>query len=86
MNNKSFENIFFSAEDATPNLNDLQNYLMGDTKEDSDKYINFTSKLLKIALSDPGVPNPKEVSNLNWLFKSLKRNCLSNDLNLFAGR
>lgn len=48
------------SEDATPSLNDLQNYLMGNTKDDLDKYLNFTSKLLKIALSDPGVPNPKE--------------------------
>ncbi|XP_029646826.1 bromodomain adjacent to zinc finger domain protein 2B isoform X3 [Octopus sinensis] len=56
----NFAKALSIPEDFIPDMTDLQNCLMGDKKEDLDKYTSYASKLLKIALTDPGVPNPKE--------------------------
>ena len=40
----------------------LQDAVTSKTDEDGEEYLSLVSHLLRYALDDPGVPNPKEVS------------------------
>ncbi len=40
----------------------LQNALINDNDEDMEEFLSLMTHLLRFALNDPGVPNPKEVS------------------------
>ena len=39
----------------------LQDAVTSKTEDDAEEYLSLVSHLLKYALDDPGVPNPKEV-------------------------
>ncbi|XP_060070967.1 bromodomain adjacent to zinc finger domain protein 2B-like [Ylistrum balloti] len=46
--------------DTLPSLRALQDGILGKTEEDSEDYVALVSHLLRYAISDPGVPNPKD--------------------------
>lgn len=43
----------------------LQDAVLAKTEEDSEEYMSLITHLLRHALDEPGVPNPKEVSKLD---------------------
>ena len=53
--------------DSLPNLEELQSALLDTDIEDDDvdQLMNLTTNLLRIALNDPGFPNPRKVLNSN---------------------
>lgn len=56
------KSLFFVAEDTLPTLKSLQDQVMFATEEDGENYMSLTCHLLKYAVMEPGVPNPREVS------------------------
>lgn len=56
--------ITISDKDTLPSLKALQDGILGKTEEDSEDYIALVSHLLRYAINDPGVPNPKEAVTL----------------------
>lgn len=52
----------FVAEDTLPTLKSLQDQVMFATEEDGENFMSLTCHLLKYAVMEPGVPNPREVS------------------------
>lgn len=51
---------------------------MFSTEEDGENYMALTSHLLKYAVQEPGVPNPREVSSST--FRSTASKCLEIEL------
>lgn len=48
-------------KDTLPTLKALQDGILAKTDDDTEDYVSLVSHLLKYAVQDPGVPNPKEV-------------------------
>lgn len=49
---------------SMPNLDTLQKGLMNDNEDDVEELMSIITHLVQFAIDDPGVPNPKEVSEL----------------------
>jgi len=51
--------------ESLPTLRSLQDAVSCKTEEDGEEYLSLVTHLLRYALDDPGVPNPKEVNIYN---------------------
>jgi len=52
----------FTDGESLPTLKSLQDAVICKTEEDGEEYLSIVTHLMRYALDDPGVPNPKEVS------------------------
>lgn len=52
-------------EESLPTLKMLQDGLLNETEDDVEDMLSLISHLLRYALEDPGVPNPKEVRHIS---------------------
>lgn len=56
------DNFIVNTDDETlPSMKSLQDGVTGKTEEDSEEYMSLVSHLMRYAVNDPGVSNPKEV-------------------------
>lgn len=53
-----------SDKSSLPTLESLERGLLNDTEEDVEDFMSLVMHLLRIAIDDVGVPNPKEVGML----------------------
>ncbi|XP_078334663.1 bromodomain adjacent to zinc finger domain protein 2B-like isoform X10 [Crassostrea virginica] len=58
----NFQDALGFSEDTLPTLKSLQDQVMFSTEEDGENYMALTSHLLKYAVQEPGVPNPREAT------------------------
>lgn len=58
----NFQDALGFSEDTLPTLKSLQDQVMFATEEDGENYMSLTCHLLKYAVMEPGVPNPREAT------------------------
>jgi hypothetical protein len=58
--------VYVTDKDILPSLAVLQGGLANEA-EYTDDFLNVVTRLVKVALNDPGIPNPREVSVVCWL-------------------
>lgn len=58
----NFQDALGFSEDTLPTLKSLQDQVMFATEEDGENFMSLTCHLLKYAVMEPGVPNPREAT------------------------
>lgn len=69
--------------ESLPTLKSLQDAVTSKTEEDGEEYLSLVTHLLRYAVDDPGVPNPKEVIVFCHLKKKRKKINVLADYNVY---